>query len=279
MPLFIFISGYFSKNFTRSSRKNIKTLLIPYFVLNTLYYLYHYIFLGLNKINFLIPGWTLWYLLSLYFWRTFCKYIYRVNNKTFLFCISIVFGILINFIPYNNNVLSISRTLSFFPYFLLGFYFKKSNLEYIRSFSQKSSLIVLFILFSSVLLYFYIFNIDYKILYLTGSFTNYKLSYSFGVLTRLLLYFISIFTIMVFLNLTQSFKLNLTNLGRKSMHYYSLHIYVIYFLQALNIHSFSSLFGLFINFIFSILITSFIVNSFILIKSTIKSNILQNNHY
>lgn len=67
MPLFIFISGYLSKNFYKMKRKAIRNLLIPYIIFNMIWYTAVYIGTRRAMFSVLYPGWTLWYLLSLFF--------------------------------------------------------------------------------------------------------------------------------------------------------------------------------------------------------------------
>lgn len=68
MPLFVFISGYFSKNAYRSDRfpRNlVKNLLLPFCLAHAAMWL-----LTSRSLDKLFtPSWTLWYLLSLIFWK------------------------------------------------------------------------------------------------------------------------------------------------------------------------------------------------------------------
>ena len=114
MPLFIFISGYFSKNFYRMKRKAIRNLLIPYITFNMIWYTAVYIGTKENMFSLLLPGWTLWYLLSLFFWRIFLKYIVKFKH---MLAFSFFIGILIGLVPSVGSILSISRTIVFLPFF------------------------------------------------------------------------------------------------------------------------------------------------------------------
>lgn len=121
MPLFIFISGYFSKKIDGIRKKSINNLLIPYIILNFLYYTYSYLIEGNHKINFFYPGFTLWYILSLFFWRFFLKDIIKVNSKILIIVSSILFGLAVGLVENNEYFLSFARTISFFPYFIMGY--------------------------------------------------------------------------------------------------------------------------------------------------------------
>lgn len=62
MPLFIFISGYFTKNADKARANAVKSLLIPYLIFNSLYYLTQNILQHRLLFTIISPGWTLWYL-------------------------------------------------------------------------------------------------------------------------------------------------------------------------------------------------------------------------
>ena len=64
MPLFIYISGYLSKNVNKSKKIFLKDLLIPYIFLNIIWYSLAYIYTGDVNLPIIYPGWTLWFLLS-----------------------------------------------------------------------------------------------------------------------------------------------------------------------------------------------------------------------
>lgn len=56
MPLFIFVSGLLSKNIKKSKTVFLKTLLIPYIVLNIVWYTLAYFYTGETNFPLLYPG-------------------------------------------------------------------------------------------------------------------------------------------------------------------------------------------------------------------------------
>jgi len=110
MPVFVFLSGYFSRN-DYSQKKNIKNTLIPFFVFNSIYSLY------IGDLNFLLPKYIFWYLLSLFIWRTVIQ---NAKKSKRLLVISLLLAIYIGFLNEADRFLALSRTFCFFPYFLLG---------------------------------------------------------------------------------------------------------------------------------------------------------------
>lgn len=130
MPLFIFISGYFSqKKDKKYLWPSIWKLLEPLIVFQVLTLLPRFIVNGFSFVAILTPWYVLWYLLSLIYWRLMIQIIpdkILKNAKLILivtFCISILAG----FLPF-NRFLSIQRTLSFMPFFFLGYYMKDKNI-------------------------------------------------------------------------------------------------------------------------------------------------------
>ena len=128
MPLFVFISGYFSR---KKNKKvfwlSIWKLLKPLIIFQSIAIL---IFKSnVSFIDIITPWYVLWYLLSLIYWRLMLQMIPNkiLNNKKsiiiFTFCISILAG----FSPL-NTIMSMQRTLSFMPFFFLGYCMRDKNI-------------------------------------------------------------------------------------------------------------------------------------------------------
>lgn len=144
MPLFVLISGYLSK-YDKVNISSILKPLIAFQVLNVfLLIVYGY---GFSLSYLWVPYWTLWYLLSLIFWRIILKYLpMTLLNRPYLclgvtFFFSLIIGV---FLPY-GRILSIQRTISFLPFFLMGYYFKNGSIRQ-RLWSDNISKILLIIL-------------------------------------------------------------------------------------------------------------------------------------
>ena len=128
MPLFIFISGYFSrKKDLGSFLLSIWKLLEPLIIFQIIALLFYVDTLSIRKI--LTPWFMLWYLLSLIYWRIMLQLIpdkILRHKKIILFstfCISILAG----FLPF-DRFLSAQRALSLMPFFFCGYYFRDKNL-------------------------------------------------------------------------------------------------------------------------------------------------------
>lgn len=155
MPLFILISGYFTslKNdtnaFWRSQCKIILPLVFFQVICVLLMAILFHSRFGFDII--ITPYWTLWYLLSLLYWRVMIQYSPRfLTDRPFIYLtISVIIAIVAGLMPY-GRVLSIQRTLSFYPFFLFGFYLRKGILRtnfwpnYVSIFIVLLSLVLIF---------------------------------------------------------------------------------------------------------------------------------------
>lgn len=134
IPLFVFISGYFSsikKDFSSLilSMKSIFKAVIIFHLLSWLY-IYAYNVQPLNLARIITPYWTLWYLVSLIFWRLLLQFSPKIlldNPKRYIvlaFCVAAVCGFMIY-----GRIFSIQRTINFFPFFLMGYFVKQGKIK------------------------------------------------------------------------------------------------------------------------------------------------------
>jgi len=125
MPLFVFLSGYFSKVENRDKFINGLLKLAETYAVFTIVHVCISFLLG-KGVSFLgmllIPRWTLWYLMSIIWWRFFL-YITPIpirNNYLLLVVISVILCFIMGWIPI-GTIFSFHRTFSFLPFFMLGY--------------------------------------------------------------------------------------------------------------------------------------------------------------
>ncbi|WP_405267848.1 acyltransferase family protein [Methanobrevibacter sp.] len=129
MPIFFFVSGYFSKIDEDQPIKSFKRLMIPFMLFCILYWLFQkYVLLGHPRTLFINPGYGLWFLISLFFMKMLLPVMDKLRYPVLT---SFVLAIAIGFI--DCNFLGISRTFVYMPIFLIGFYYK----DYASGFSKK----------------------------------------------------------------------------------------------------------------------------------------------
>jgi len=125
MPAFIFISGYFSKKENSSSFRSIAKLILLYLLMNTPFVIYKAI--RYQQFQWVTPYYSSWYLLALIIWRVGIQFLRKIKIQPWRIIFgSIVIALLAGFWNDINNVLSISRTIAFLPFFLLGYYLPAS---------------------------------------------------------------------------------------------------------------------------------------------------------
>ena len=220
MPLFIFISV----STESMKRKAVKNLLIPYIIFNMIWYTAVYIGTKRAMFTVLYPGWTLWYLLSLFFWRIILKYVVKIKH---ILIISFIIGVIVGGIPLVNGYLSISRTIVFLPFFLLGYYTKEEHFEKIRNINKIYAFIgIIIFLFIAIIVVHYNL-VDYKFLYNSYSFSDLDVGLFKGLLFRSILYISSIVFGACVIRLLPNVKQGYSNIGKATMNVYVFHIYLV----------------------------------------------------
>jgi fucose 4-O-acetylase-like acetyltransferase len=132
MPVFIVITGYFSRNFTFSggkARKLITNLGVPYVVFETAYSTYHWA-VGHSKfeISLLDPYYLTWFLMALFLWRLSTPVWQQIRwPVAAAVVISLVAGM--TELP---GELEMNRTLGLVPFYVLGLMLKPEHFEMLK---------------------------------------------------------------------------------------------------------------------------------------------------
>ncbi|KAA0546884.1 acyltransferase family protein [Bacillus sp. BGMRC 2118] len=228
MPAFILISGYFAKGFKKEGylRNVAKKLIVPYLLFQGIYSFFYYFIQGkeVSSINPLDPHWSLWFLISLFFWNAML-YGYTKLKTGWAIFIAILLGVLIGYVNEVNSFLSLSRTFVFFPLFLVGYYLNREQFIKIRETKIKifsgSVLMITFI--------FFYFHTGFEHQWLFGS-KPYEVLEAYGLtgaLTRIGVYALSFLTTMSFLALVPSRNMFFTKWGTRTLYVYLLHGFFI----------------------------------------------------
>lgn len=228
MPLFVFVSGFFSKSVEKSRDNAFKSLFVPYVVFNILMNIY-YNFSSKNfNFSCIYPEWTLWYFLSIFFMKLFLPYLIKIR---FIIPISVLLSLLIGMNKDFGYALAISRTICLLPLFLAGFYFQQEHVRYIRS--QKRLLISFGILTLVALSIFWrhLFLTNHNFLQTTFFNASYKeigVSIPIGILSRICIYSVSVIIGLSLLSVLPSKSLFISRFGLNSVVLYVVHPYLAY---------------------------------------------------
>ncbi|NHM31460.1 acyltransferase family protein [Neobacillus terrae] len=229
MPAFIFISGYFSKGFRKKGylAKIAKKILLPYLIFQALYSLFYYVDGEISslKIDFLKPHWTLWYLLSMCCWNLFLYVFAKLKWKGFILAVAI--GIGIGYFNHAGSYLSLSRTLVFFPYFLLGYLIEQKHLKAVLK-KRLSPVVGVGILVSSLLIFAAFFPKG-AIPWLLGdtSYAGMGVKDLSGGIIRSLQYLLTGIVSYGFLSIVPSKGNLFTVIGERTLYIYLLHGFII----------------------------------------------------
>lgn len=171
MPLFIFISGRFSHIHDRK-RFLYKTwqLVETYIVFQLLFTSFSFLSgKSVTLSNLTKPNWVFWYLLSLAYWRLMVYYIPQkwLQQRKRGLLLSIFISLAVGYLPVGYHF-AIHRTLSFLPFFVMGYYSTDIDLhKYINKIPSYIAIGILIITFVLIIVtlkynYAYILHCPYK---------------------------------------------------------------------------------------------------------------------
>jgi fucose 4-O-acetylase-like acetyltransferase len=228
MPAFILVSGFFAKGFYQKGYiiKITKKLILPYLIFQLIYSIYYYFLNGQSKIEWDLfnPHWSLWFLISLFCWNVMLLLVSKYKAVTSI-TISLVIGLLVGYIDWVTNYLSLSRTFVFFPFFLLGYHLKK---EHIRSLFKARYRLFALIIFMIVFAGFYLYpNFNYEWLLGSKPYSEISGASSGALFKRLGFYLLSILMVLSFMTVVPRKQYFFTNLGKNTLYVYLVHGFFI----------------------------------------------------
>lgn len=243
MPLFIFVSGFFSKN-TLLEKKKVFKKAIYYFVLFIIYKLIIFIlsFFFNKKIPTFLPfseSGIPWFFLASSIWLILFYFLKEVKPLP-LFIVSILVGCLIGYDRTTQDFLCWSRVLVFLPFFAAGYYTSQSKIDNFINRKKKFRFIALFIFIISALLIYE--NIEYFYKY-RGYFTARNPFYilingQYGCLVRCITILISFYFILLILLIASRKKTLFSYIGSKTLQIYFWHYPLLYTMLKLKILDF-----------------------------------------
>nr|WP_282705521.1 acyltransferase family protein [Enterococcus phoeniculicola] len=233
MPVFVFISGYFSKNLNKGRKTAVTNFLVPFLLLNSLLSIGLLLTGNIDSFTILNPGWTLWYFYTMFIWRLLLPDLIRLRH---IFILSLIAGILAGFVTEFGTFMALARTLSFTPYFLAGYFLNDSSVEKIRQFKWRKIISWGIILLGAVLAVSWtLLDFPPEILWGDRPFSFFQLPLYQNILLDVIEYLIGFGFVFVFLSLAKKRMHFYTPWGANTLSVYLLHIYfigpVLYFAQ------------------------------------------------
>ncbi len=225
MPAFAFVSAYFSKK--NHILKLVKTLLIPYFIFQVVYFIFLYVIGREDSFELLQPYFTLWFMLSLFCWRLIIDKIIKIKG---IILISYVAAVLAGYITAIGSFGAIGRTITYLPFFILGYSFNKE--KFLEFADHKAAKIGAYIVLAFLLVFLYFGSnyIDFDVLIMKYSYEKSD-SLHWGWLYRTLIYVFSTCFIYLVAIVIPRNKHWYTYLGQRTMSIYLLHGIIYKFIQ------------------------------------------------
>jgi Fucose 4-O-acetylase and related acetyltransferases len=229
MQGFLFVSGYFSRNLDKCRTTAFQNFLFPYIVLMPIMFCIRYFLFGSAHFDFTLPTMALWYLLTLFAYRYFLKDLIRIKN---ILPISIAVSLAAGYIPVLDSTLSLGRTFSFLPFFLIGYWFKSEWVAKLRKLPKTIGwmMVICLLVFTVFLAFHRLFPLE--ALYMKGAYVSTDLTNEQGVVLRSVISLISLAWIFSFIVLVPARKTILTSIGRNTMAVYVFHIVVRYVIKS-----------------------------------------------
>ncbi|USK35326.1 acyltransferase family protein [Bacillus sp. F19] len=227
MPAFILISGFFAKGYDKKGyvQKIFKKLIIPYLIFQGIYSVYYFLVESGNTLalDLLDPHWSLWFLMSLFFWNLFL-FAYTKLDKRLAMLIAIGLGIAIGYIDSASNYLSVSRTFVFFPLFLAGFYLNKSHFRKLTAARVRLASIALLLV--TFIAYFFL-DFDYEWLFGSKPYSAFGDVGAVNAFIRLGFYSLTFVLSFSFLSLIPKRNFFFTQWGTRTFYVYLLHGFIV----------------------------------------------------
>jgi fucose 4-O-acetylase-like acetyltransferase len=265
MPAFILISGFFAKGFHKEGylKKIAKKLIIPYLIFQGIYTIYYYFINEQREIALdpLHPQWSLWFLISLFFWNVLL-FLFTKWKPVIALSIAVLLGVIVGYFNEINDFLSLSRTFVFFPFFLLGYYIKKESFEKIRA--SKFRYLSIFILAIIFIVMYNLPDFNYKWLFGSKPYAELDAAGLDGGTIRLVVYGVTLMATLSFLALVPRKKYFFTKWGTSSVYVYLLHgFFVKYFRNSELVDVFKDTEQIIVFFIVSLLLIAFLSSNLI----------------
>ncbi|EAC8464468.1 acyltransferase family protein [Listeria monocytogenes] len=270
MPAFIFISGIFSQNVTFKKIGRILGLFIIFQPLFILFGVVTGYYKDIDIKMLITPAFHLWYLLALAVWMLFSMY----ANKRGKYAFDVLMLVLILFVAavgnryfYGTQFLTITRILSFFPYFIIGFYLNRNGFDKVRNVLKKYKYICgIAVIILIVILYFFFSKQPNEFLYLFYGFLD-RMAFSsttFGYLVNVFASFVLAFTWIALLIAVVPTRRTIFNvIGSNTLYPYILHPIIFYLMMTKQSFFINQTFAF--QFVFTLLITIAVYSIFTMI--------------
>lgn len=223
MQAFVFLSGYFSKKPVRARETAFRTFLFQYILLVPFFYGVRYLINGTAALSWTDPPLALWYLIALFVYRFFL--VDFIKSK-YILQISIFLYLIGGLVPWLGEPLALGRMVSYFPFFILGYFCTKEHIAKIQSLKTWHCVILGIVLISINILLAYKCPIVEDFYLLRNPGAMYGIKWYIDILMRIVDFILPCGWIVLLLNILPKGKNYLTYVGMNTMAVYILHLIV-----------------------------------------------------
>ncbi|MCI5885573.1 MAG: hypothetical protein MRZ77_05545 [Clostridiales bacterium] len=224
MEGFILISGYFSKNTVKCRDGAVKNFLLPYIFFVLAVSIISMLICGRPRGNLIVPSFALWFMFAMFVFRVTVNITSKIPH---IVPIALVMYFAAGCLPLNDTMTG-SRICCFFLFYIIGYKMEWKHFERIRSIGRGYILALAAVLtgVSVAVGRFGLFSEG--LLYLKKPYANYGLSVPEGIVIRLVILVLFFGWLCVMVNLMPQKKTFFSDIGRKTVTVYILHIAVRY---------------------------------------------------
>lgn len=239
MPLFIFVSGYFSNYGEFSIKKNflkIFNLFCWYILFKFGLFFEHYFLLGEGntKLSLFLDGGVPWYLLALVIWQLLMPYVLLLERKK-VQVVLILIGLAAGCVQSIGDYMALSRIFVFGIFFYGGMYFKQARTSFFIAISKRYRVLAGILLSISFVLTYIFHNYIVKL----TTFSTGRYSYHVchvtnlqGIILRGISLLLAVWFGFLFMCIISPSEHLYTKWGKNTLQVYILHTFVyVYFLN------------------------------------------------
>lgn len=226
MPAFVVITGYLSRSYRNEPRqvgRLLSSVVLPYVIFQCIHAAIR-MAMGYDvSLNLWSPAWTLWFLLSLFFWRLLTPLLRTLRHPLL---VALGISLLAPLDAHLDATLSWGRVLSFLPFFVLGLVATPDNLQRLRDFRFKS-LGALLLAAGLALSFITHEKFSATLLFMRGSYDDLGLTSGQGLIVRAAVLLGGTAATLALLVITPQRQYWWTTIGRHSLTVYLLHAAIL----------------------------------------------------
>ena len=192
MPMFAFVTGYFTKNLEKARNTAVEKSLLPYLLFQGIYIIMAVIMIRVGLASFnstsfngsiIVPSSAFYYLLAVFFWKLLAKDFMQLRAP---FVLSLALGLLISITSMEQFHIGYGAVFSLLPFFVLGILCTQDNIVKLRKIPKVIPITILLIgILPAVFLPYEIHSI--RMTYHSVGFNNFE-----GIVYRMIFYIIAI---------------------------------------------------------------------------------------